>query len=183
MRLVSRRRCAVGVGMRDCLARAARVPAAGGAFSRAASLVLDLVLRAGAVAGTGVGTGTDIMRRLRRIIGLGRMGMCAVVGTSRGAGVGVMGMSLAMDRVTRRVGSQVVSTLGTVCTLGTGCGIGVLCTLGTGCVVVWLLSVWWLALSILEAMRVISRMSCSASLCVNPVMSAAQSARAFMSLS
>ena len=183
MRLVSRRRCAVGVGMRDCLARAARVPAAGGAFSRAASLVLDLVLHAGAVAGTGVGTGTNIMRRLRRIIGLGRMGMCAVVGTLLGAGAGVIGMSLDMDRVMRRVGSQVVSTLGTVCTLGTGCGIGVLCTLGTGCVVVWLLSVWWLALSILEAMRVISRMSCSASLCVNPVMSAAQSASAFMSLS
>ena len=111
MRLVSRRRCAVGLGMRDCLARAARVPAAGGAFSRAAALVLNLVLRAGAVAGTGVGTGTDIMRRLRLIIGLGRMSMCAVVGTLLGAGAGVIGMSLDMDRVMRRVGSQLVSTL------------------------------------------------------------------------
>ena len=183
MRLVSRRRCAVGLGMRDCLARAARVPAAGGACSCAASLVFDLVLRAGVVAGTGVGTGADIMRCLRLIIGLGCMGMCAVVGTTLGAGSDTVGMLFDMDCVMRRVGSKVVSTLGTGCTLGSGCVIGVLCTLGSVCVAGWLSSFWWLALSTLDAMRVRSRMSCSASMFVNPVMSAAQSASAFMSLS
>ena len=81
-----------GLEMSDCLAVAALVLADGGAFSVAAALVCDRVLRAGAV-GTVV-AGVDTMRRLRLITGIEVGGNCAVVGTTLGVG-GVM------DRVMR----------------------------------------------------------------------------------
>jgi len=183
IRRVSRRR--VGRGMSDWRARAARVPAAGGALSSVAVRVCDRVLRAGAVAGTGVGSGAEIMRRLRLMIGRGRIGMCAVVGTTLGAGAGtvaVVGTTLgagavtvgtcgAIDRVMRRVGSMSMSTLGTGGDGGLGCRGGVLSWSRRGVTV------------IIDAMRLSSLMSCSASIFVMPLMSFAQSANAVMSLS
>ena len=128
MRLV--KRFLDGLGMRDWRARAALVPAAGGALSWAAFLVCDRVLRAGAVSGTRAGVGAMVMRRFCLVIGGGRIGICAVVGTTLGAGavsscilgttlgagVESTGILLVIERVMRRAESSlfwsVWSTLG-----------------------------------------------------------------------
>ena len=158
----------VGLVTSDCLALAALVLAAGGAFKCAAALVCDRVLRAGAVGSTFAGV--DRMRRLRLITGIDVGGNCAVVGTTLGAGGGVVGSCDAMDRVIRMFGGGLLSTLGTGCTLGRD----------------WVSSVSsWAALNLLE-MRCMSRMSCEASLWLMPLMAlmaCAQSDNAFMILS
>ena len=149
--------------MSDWRARAARVPAAGGTWSSVAARVCDCVLRVGAAAGTGVGSGAEIMSRLRLMIGRGRIGICAVVGTTLGAGAGtvaVVGTTLgagavtvgkfgAIDRVMRRVGSMSMSTLGTGGDGGLGCLGGGLSWSRRG------------VTSIIDAMRLSSLMSCS----------------------
>ena len=89
----------VGLVTSDCLALAALVPAAGGAFKCAAALVCDRVLRAGAVGSTFVGA--DRMRRLRLITGIDAGGNCAVVGTTLGVAGGVGDNYGVMDRVMR----------------------------------------------------------------------------------
>lgn len=111
MRLVSR--STVGFCMSDFRALAARVFCAGGALRSAAALVFDLVLLAGAEGGA------EAMRRRRLTVGARLIGSCAVVGTTLGAGVGIAGMLLAIERVMRLlIVSLVSSTLGTGCTLG-----------------------------------------------------------------
>ena len=62
----------VGLETSDCLAFAALVLAVGGALGCAAALVCDLVLRAGAVGGTGADV--DSMRRLRLVTGIDIVG-------------------------------------------------------------------------------------------------------------
>ena len=181
MRLV--KRLLDGLGMRDWRARAALVPAAGGALSWAAFLVFDRVLCAGAVLETRAGVGTVVMRRFRLVIGGGCIGICAVVGTTLGAGIasscmlgttlgaGVesTGILLVIERVMRRAGSSLFWSIWS--------------TLGTGWLVALVGCPGWSASLSFEAMRLMSRMSWDASLFVTPWSSAAQSANAFMSLS
>ena len=66
------RRRMVGLDASHSLSFAALVLAAGGALSCAAALVCDLVLRAGAVGGTGAGV--DSMRRFRLVTSIDVVG-------------------------------------------------------------------------------------------------------------
>ena len=93
------RREIVGLGTSDCLAFAALVLAAGGSCNSASAFVRDLVLQAGAVAGTA--TGADARHRLRLVAGVRLGARCAVVGVTLGAGAGTVGDAATMDRVMR----------------------------------------------------------------------------------
>ena len=89
------------------------------------------------------------------------------MGTTLGAGAGVVGSCDAMDLVIRMFGGGLLSTLGTGCTLGLG----------------WVSSLSsWAALNLFE-MRCMSLMSREASIWLMPLMACAQSDNAFMILS
>ena len=166
----------MGFGIQDTRASVAALGLCTG--GRAASAVCDLVLRAGAVGGTLIGL--DTIRRLCFTTCRGLTGDCAVVGCTLGAvactlriGVGVVGaLLLAMDLVVRMsTGATGLSTLGAGCFSGAG-----VCSAVT-------LFVSSSVVPIFPASHCMSRMPCSASTLLMPLMALAQSASAFMILS